>query len=239
MHRGYIREWRKEMDSEIWDMPPLYFKIWRYLIMAADYKTHTLTTTCNIIADKILWYENGCPKCPSRKTVRKILLWLHAKNQVAYDVSGTGPHKRLNLTIINYETYNPTSMDPGNKEETNEGQVVKEVQRSTTSTTSEIAFPKWVDEVLSHWESVRDLPKQANRTKCLKTIHDLHRLDNNPPPLIHEVVDFIVREKDPRFIASPMKLRSTTRAGDQQTFDMYAREYQALTPAPEERPWIQ
>lgn len=234
MHRGYVRQWRKEIDSEIWDMPPLYYKVWRYLIAAADYRTHSLQTTCNIIADKISWRENRSLRVPNRKTIRKILLWLHDKNQVLYTTVGTGQHKMVNLTIVNYDTYHDSTTNLDSKD----GQVVKkykEVQHVRTVKTCE--FPTWVEDVLRSWEDIAGLPKRVNMLKCKKTIHDLHRLDKVPPETIADVVRYIAKEKAPKFIASPIKLRATTRAGDQQTFDMYAREHQQQTPQVEDAPW--
>ena len=38
---GYILESRKILESEIWNKPPLYFKVWHYLLLNAqhgDYK---------------------------------------------------------------------------------------------------------------------------------------------------------------------------------------------------------
>ena len=234
MHRGYIRQWRKEIESDIWDMPPLYYKVWRYILMAADHKTHELQTTCNIVADKISWHENRALRVPNRKTVRKILLWLHERNQGVYSIIGTGKHKMVKLTIINYHTYNPL----GPNRETKNGQVVKEhsSKSSTRTVPSQESFPDWVSAILDNWEDIAGLPRSANRHKCKKAIYDLWRIDKHDPELIAEVVEYIAKEKAPKFIASPMKLRSKTKAGDQQTFEMYAREHQPQVKV-ETAPW--
>ena len=105
MHRGYVKEWRQEVDSEIWDKPPLYFKVWRWLLMSVDYKTGELTTTCNIIADKVQWVENNQPKIPNRKSIMDILRWLEEVGSIRISVCGTGNRKYLLLVVVNYSTY--------------------------------------------------------------------------------------------------------------------------------------
>lgn len=82
--------------------------------------------------------------------------------------------------------------------------------------------PQWARDVLADWVSVHALPKQANPAKCLTAIHELHRIDKHSPQKIATVCAYIVRNKVPTFIRSPMKLRQTTRAGDEQTFQLYA-----------------
>ena len=82
--------------------------------------------------------------------------------------------------------------------------------------------PAWVSAVLEDWISVTPLPSRAQPEACLKVFHDLHRLDKRSPEEIATVCAWIVRNKVPTYIKSPLKLRRPTKDGDCQTFEMYA-----------------
>ena len=41
-NQGWIKDYRKEIDSDIWAMPPLYFKVWQYLKYMAKHQVNTI-----------------------------------------------------------------------------------------------------------------------------------------------------------------------------------------------------
>ena len=87
------------------------------------------------------------------------------------------------------------------------------------------SVPPWVHTVFENWKQKRTLGSKTNVQECLKTLHDLHRIDKKSPETIAAVCDFILDNKPAKFIRSPRKLRELNRAGDQQTFEMYEFEF--------------
>lgn len=44
MHRGYVKLWRKTLESEVWDLDnPLDIKLWMWILMSATHKPVTLS----------------------------------------------------------------------------------------------------------------------------------------------------------------------------------------------------
>jgi len=115
MERGFVKQWRKEMESEIWEMPPLYFKVWRYLLMTADYKTGVWKGTYNSIANGVRWTENHKEITPSKSQIREIITFLNRLTAT----SQTASHLRLTLTIVNWGTYQSTNTQPPHTQEDN------------------------------------------------------------------------------------------------------------------------
>jgi hypothetical protein len=87
-------------------MDPVSYKIWRYLLITADYTTGTLTTTLSQIADGVEWTARGCPRRPNKKTISVALAAFKRDNMIDYMVSGRSNAKYTKVTICNYETYN-------------------------------------------------------------------------------------------------------------------------------------
>lgn len=145
MERGYYKAWRCQIDSEIWDKPPLYFKVWHYLLMSADYKNGTLDRTHNQIADKVQWVEKGHSKIPNRKAIKDILDWLEAAKMIKKTTSGNGNRKYTLITIVNYDTYqineHSTVTEQKQKRDT-----FKEVPRSTKKTEDDDVRARGIDE---------------------------------------------------------------------------------------------
>ncbi len=37
MQKEWIKNYRKELKSDVWVMPPLYARVWQYLILSANF----------------------------------------------------------------------------------------------------------------------------------------------------------------------------------------------------------
>src|SRR3990167_2270633 len=89
---GYTKAWKKELDSAIWTMPPLYHRVWFWLRQNAKYKVELFTTrrgfgiwlrpgqlltSLDLIGKGVAWREHGVERVPNRKTVKDILDWLN------------------------------------------------------------------------------------------------------------------------------------------------------------------
>jgi len=117
MRIGYTQAYRKELDSDIWKMPPLYQRVFFYLRQTAsweleyfptrkDYKIALnpgqLITSLSSIADGVSWYEYGVKKTPNKKTIKDILNWLERNAKVTVVSNRYGTF----IIITNWTTYN-------------------------------------------------------------------------------------------------------------------------------------
>lgn len=119
INQGWIRDYRKEIDSDIWVMPPLYFKVWQYLKYMANHKNNTIPmtngskeliergqhlTSLRTIAKGVSYYENRVYKEPNPKTIKKILEWLEKNNMIILE-HGSGNKQFTKITLVNYSIY--------------------------------------------------------------------------------------------------------------------------------------
>lgn len=117
MHRGYTKAWRKEIDSMIWGMPPLYHRVFFYLRLKVNWKPKLfptryplkiwvspgmILTSCSQIAEGVSYKENNREITPDRKTIMRVLEWLRDENmiQLACHTNGT------TIFLNNWSTYN-------------------------------------------------------------------------------------------------------------------------------------
>ncbi|MGL4569576.1 MAG: hypothetical protein ACRCVJ_00755 [Clostridium sp.] len=118
-NQGWIKDYRKEMDSDIWVMPPLYLKVWQYLKYMANHKRNEIPmsdgsketiergehlTSYRGVARGVGYYENGKYKEPNPKTIKKIIDWLE-KNKMITINNGKGNRQYTKINIVNYKVY--------------------------------------------------------------------------------------------------------------------------------------
>ena len=113
MHRWWVKLWRRIEDSEIWDMPPLYAKVWFWLLIKVDRKDGSMTTTLDQMADRLQWVDNNQPNVPTRRRLRDILKWLEGHKMITRSLEGSGNRRYTRLTIVNWDTYQSESDGPG------------------------------------------------------------------------------------------------------------------------------
>jgi len=120
--RGFVKQWRKEIDSEVWLKPPLYTRFWLWLKMAVDYKTGSMTTTYSQMAEAIAWVERGVLKRPNRKTLYEILGWFEGNSMVTVQSN----RQYTTITLISWHIYNSNTntkvTQNGQPEVTEDGQ---------------------------------------------------------------------------------------------------------------------
>lgn len=116
---GWIKDYRKELDSDIWMMPPLYHRVWQYLKYMANHAPTKIPnsdgsfievgagqhlTSIRGIARGVSWYEGRVYKQPNPKTISKILEWLEKVNMISID-HGRGNREYTLITIVNWAFY--------------------------------------------------------------------------------------------------------------------------------------
>jgi len=122
MKSGYTKAYRKELESDIWKMSPLYQRVFYYLRQKATWKPETfptrlgfgialnpgqLITSLSSIADGVSWYEYGVKKTPNKKTIKAILDWLESNSMVTVESNRHGTF----INIINWISYNSIEME--------------------------------------------------------------------------------------------------------------------------------
>ncbi len=113
---GWIKDWRKELHSPVWAVPPIYHRVWTWLkysvnatesqIPQRDGTTLTVErgsriTSIRQIADGVSWFEHGIKKTPNPKTVNEILNWLEKNEMIVV----TSKVKHTHIRICNWDEY--------------------------------------------------------------------------------------------------------------------------------------
>ena len=98
----YIQLFRKITRSAIYDMPPIYLKVWIWILTHIDYETGETTTTIGNIATSVGWRERRRDKTPSRTTIGKVLRWLELENSLKTEVVNRVNHR---LIVVNWTIY--------------------------------------------------------------------------------------------------------------------------------------
>jgi DnaD/phage-associated family protein len=130
---GYILLSRKIIESKIWDKPPLYIKVWIYLLSKAQHKKYRnlekgqLITSIPEISKACGWLVGYRREYPSKDNIYQIIDWLrnpdedHSEsNTEPTMIATTKATQRLVITICNYSYYQDSKNYEGNDESNNE-----------------------------------------------------------------------------------------------------------------------
>lgn len=116
---GYIKDYRQELDSDIWSMPPLYHRIWQYIKYSANHAEKNIPmsdgsfikikpgqklTSYRNIAKNIGWYDRGVFKEPNVKTVQNIIEWLQDEKMILIE-HGKSNRQYTLISVVNWAKY--------------------------------------------------------------------------------------------------------------------------------------
>ncbi|WP_052098413.1 hypothetical protein [Paenibacillus stellifer] len=117
--QGWIKDHRKELESDIWRMPPLYHRVWQWLKYQVNYadaeipmsdgtkfivkKGQHLTSIRNI-ARAIGWHEGLVWKEPNPKTISQIIGWLEKNGMITVE-RGRGNRQFTLITLVKWDFY--------------------------------------------------------------------------------------------------------------------------------------
>jgi DnaD/phage-associated family protein len=133
---GYVKDYRKELISDIWKMPPLYHRVWQYLKYKVNHTFNKIPmtngesfnispgqhlTAYRTIAQGVGYYEKLKWKEPNTKTISTILSWLEKQQMITID---HGNRQYTLITLINWDFYQSKSND-GNSKVTPGGKAVE------------------------------------------------------------------------------------------------------------------
>lgn len=172
MDRGWVKQWRKEKDSLIFRMPPMYFKVWRYLLIEANHQANIVPvdgkpfkvlpgqklTSVKQIAQACAFEENNKVVVPSNHHIRNILAFLVKNDMIAWE---TRDKKYSLITILNWDKYQGQWVEPGTYRG-HTGDINKNDKNEKNK------YIRQVQEVFSYWQEVMDHPR-AKLTKGRRT----------------------------------------------------------------------
>lgn len=121
---GWIKLHRQITESDVYQMPPLYLRVFERLIIEANhqdneipYKKHSQDIACKKLIKRgerltsirqicqwVGWYERGIFKMPNPKTIKTILDWLQ-QNDMIQIYNNEGNRKETHYRIVNYDIY--------------------------------------------------------------------------------------------------------------------------------------
>ena len=114
---GFTKGYRRELNSDIWKMPPLYQRLFYYLRQIAAWKSEVfptrkiygialnpgqIITSLSNIAEGVSWHKYGVKKVPNKKTIKDILSWLEGNAMITVVSNRHGTF----INITNWHTYN-------------------------------------------------------------------------------------------------------------------------------------
>jgi hypothetical protein len=127
--QGYIKDFRKELESAIWMMPPLYHRIWQYLKYTVNHQDNTIPmrdgtfltikagqhlTSVREVAKNVGWYEGVKYKEPNPKTVSTIFEWLEKQSMIKIE-RGKGNRQYTLISLSNWDLYQQNNVEGNSK----------------------------------------------------------------------------------------------------------------------------
>lgn len=116
---GYIKDYRKELESDIWLMPPLYGRVWQWIKYSVNHKDKAIPqpdgtdfmvksgqrlTSLRQMAHAVAWQEGVRTITPSAETIARIVKWLESKNMITV-FRGCRDRSYTLITVVNWAFY--------------------------------------------------------------------------------------------------------------------------------------
>lgn len=139
--RGYIKLARQSMESDIWHKPPLYWKIWTYILMRAKHQDDETAKRGEFIARMAEFQEAGTyyvgfrKVTPTDRQIRRVLDYLSGKVYESPNGNTNGPANGntngrmivitkvktgMLINVLNYAVYQGSEIYEGNNERSHE-----------------------------------------------------------------------------------------------------------------------
>lgn len=131
---GWILDYRKELDSDIWLLPPMYHRTWQWIKYKVNHaparipnRNGTFTiinpgqhaTSYRMIAKGVGYYDGTKWKEPNPKTIKNILNWLESQGMIKIQGNSNGTV----VTVVNWELYQ-SEINQGNSKRSAEKQAL-------------------------------------------------------------------------------------------------------------------
>lgn len=132
---GYVLLARKMLESEIMDKPPLYFKLWGWMLLQAKFKEDVnlkrgqFFTSIKEMQEAMSYYVGYRKETPTKKQIRGVYESLYEASMIG-TMKVTGG---LLITILNYNEYQDPKNYEGHNEKNTKGttraHLIKEKER--------------------------------------------------------------------------------------------------------------
>lgn len=171
---GYILLSRKIIESEIWRKPPLYLKVWIWLLERAQHKEYKqlkrgqLFASISDIRAGVAWYVGYRKETPTKDQIFQILEWMRnpygsnmRATMKAPMIATTKATHGMVIEILNYEHYqNPKNYESNNESNDEPAMKTTRKQRQPNNTNkndkndknnkNNIFIPPTLEEVISY-----------------------------------------------------------------------------------------
>lgn len=130
---GYILESKSILESDIWHKPALYFKVWHYLLLRAQYQPNgnlgrgQLFTSISEIAEACSYFVGYRKITPTKKEIWSVLEYLrnpyernYERNDKGTMIETTKVTHGIVVTICNYNKYQDPKAYESNGESNDE-----------------------------------------------------------------------------------------------------------------------
>lgn len=132
MYKGFTKAWRRELDSDLWLMPPIYHRVWYCLRQKVQHEKFLFptnkkygvwvlpgqrVTSYQEIAEWCKWSEWGREKIPNKKTIKSVLDYLKQEGMITAEGNARGTL----ISIVKWSTYNNIDSGKGNGQVTPAG----------------------------------------------------------------------------------------------------------------------
>lgn len=206
---GYICDFRKELESDIWLMPPMYHRVWQWIKYIVNHSEQKIpnrigggyttikpgqrATSYRQIAKGVGYYEGLKWKEPNPKTIKVILNWLNDHEMIRIEGNAQGTV----VTVVNWELYQK-ELTKGNAKVTpkkhsmgtnKEGLNNEEEKDLSDSNEYRLAVYLW-----KHILKNNPNAKEPNLESWSKQIDYMIRLDNRNGDDIKKVIEWCQKD---------------------------------------------
>jgi len=209
---GYIFDHRKELESDVWLLPPMYHRVWqwiKYMVNHSEAKipnkdgTFTIikpgqhATSYRHIAKGVGYYEGLKWKEPNPKTIKTILNWLESQEMISVKGNTNGTV----VTVENWSVYQKESVKGNTKGITDKQSLdtnkndKEELRKKTPSKWSEESNEFRLSLYLYNYMIKNDpSAKKPNLQSWASEMDKVIRLDNRDVEEIKKVIKFCQKD---------------------------------------------
>ncbi|PGS73069.1 hypothetical protein COC69_24005, partial [Bacillus cereus] len=224
---GFIKDYRQELESDIWLMPPMYHRVWQWLKYQVNHRDNEIPmrdgsklkvkrgqhlTSVRNVAKGVGYYEGTQWKEPNPKTISTILSWLEKHHMISIE-RGWGNRKYTLVTLLNWASYQENNIG-GNGRETVEKHLVdinkndKNEKKNTSRLKYEIPDMENAKLLFKLMLENNENCKEPNWESWANEMRLMRERDNRTEEQIQYVIKW--SQRDPFWktnILSPSKLR--------------------------------
>ena len=171
---GYILLSRRLIESEIWDKPPMYLKVWIYILTKARHKANQKFSRGELLISipeiqEACSHKVGFRKVkPTKDQIYNIIEWLRSVNESNYEddyendtnttmIATTKTTRGMVVKVLNYNVY----QDPKNYED-NGVNNYEEVTKTTTKAERKQRLPDTIHKNVKNVENDKNEKNEKN-----------------------------------------------------------------------------